>query len=71
MHFWTGLVRGSSIYDVHTEGVRLRWTHADGGGVSSMWTSTQKIRARALTLSCLLMQRSWFFKTRFSSLDRI
>ena len=26
-------------------GVRLRWTHADGEmvGVSSMWTSTQKI----------------------------
>ena len=25
---------GPSIYDVHTEGegVRLRWTHADGGG---------------------------------------
>jgi len=23
---------GSSIYDVHTEGVRLRWTHVDGGG---------------------------------------
>src|SRR6218665_2473037 len=27
------------------EGVRLRWTHVDGGGGSSpMWTSTQKIR---------------------------
>ena len=24
---------GPSIYDVHTEGVRLRWTHVDGGGV--------------------------------------
>jgi len=26
--------RGPSIYDVHTdgEGIRLRWTHADGGG---------------------------------------
>ena len=22
---------GPSIYDVHTEGVRLRWTHVDGG----------------------------------------
>jgi len=26
-------------------GARLRWTHADGVGVSSMWTSIQKIRA--------------------------
>ena len=41
---------GPSIYDVHTEGIRLRWMHADG------WTSSQKIRAH----SCLsLMQRSW------------
>jgi len=35
------------IYDVHTEGerVRLRWTHVDGGrGSSPMWTSTQKIK---------------------------
>ena len=23
--------QGASIYDVHTEGVRLRWTHVDGG----------------------------------------
>jgi len=35
--FWTC---GPSIYDVHTKGVRLRWT-----GVSSMWTFAQKIRA--------------------------
>src|SRR6218665_3559038 len=35
---------GPSIYDVHTEGVRLRWT---GEGWSSpMWTSTQKIKIR-------------------------
>src|SRR6218665_500127 len=26
-------------------GVRLRWTHADGGGGHPMWTCTQKIRA--------------------------
>src|SRR6218665_2644568 len=28
------IARGPSIYDVHTEeeGVRLRWTHVDGGG---------------------------------------
>src|SRR6218665_2316365 len=26
--FWP---KGPSIYDVHTEGVRLRWTHVDGG----------------------------------------
>ena len=40
--------KGPSVYDVLTDGmrVRLRWTHADGGGVSSMWTSTQKIRAQ-------------------------
>jgi len=27
--------KGPSIYDVYTEGkgVRLRWTHVDGGGV--------------------------------------
>ena len=28
-------------------GVRLRWTHADRGGVSPIWTSTQKIRAHS------------------------
>src|SRR6218665_686797 len=29
------------------EGVRLRWTHVDGGrGSSPMWTSTQKIKIR-------------------------
>ena len=29
------------------EGVRLMWTHVDGGGGSSpMWTSTQKIKIR-------------------------
>ena len=42
-------VLGPSIYDVHTEGrgVRLRWTHVDGGrGSSPMWTSTQKIKIR-------------------------
>ena len=25
------LSKEPSIYDVHTEGVRLRWTHVDGG----------------------------------------
>jgi len=25
------LFKGSSIYDVHTEGVWLRWMHVDGG----------------------------------------
>src|SRR6218665_2613203 len=30
------------------EGIRLRWTHVDGGrGFSPMWTSTQKIKIRA------------------------
>ena len=24
--------KGPSIFDVRTEGVRLRWTHVDGGG---------------------------------------
>jgi len=28
------LFKGSSIYDVHTEGVWLRWMHVDGGGSS-------------------------------------
>src|SRR6218665_1847777 len=29
------------------EGVRLRWTHVDGGrGSRAMWTSTQKIKIR-------------------------
>src|SRR6218665_2307813 len=37
---------GPSIYDVHTEVVRLRCTHVDGGGVRSMWMSTQKIQIR-------------------------
>jgi len=23
-------------------GVKLRWTHLDGGGVRSMWTSTRR-----------------------------
>jgi len=36
---------GPFIYDVHMQGrgVRLRWTHVDGGrGSSNMWTFTQK-----------------------------
>ena len=35
MKYWP-TYKGPSIYDVHTdgkEGVRLRWTHVDGGGV--------------------------------------
>ena len=24
-------IRGPSIYEVHTEGIRLKWTHVDGG----------------------------------------
>ena len=35
------VVKVQSIYDVHTEGVRLRWTHVDGG------SATQKIKIRA------------------------
>ena len=46
----TTAIKGPSIYDVHTEwgeGIGLRWTHVDGGGgSSSMWTSTQKIKIR-------------------------
>jgi len=46
---------GAILYDVHTEGgegVRLRWTHEDGGGGSSpMWMSTQKIKIRVLSSS--------------------
>ena len=36
--------------------INLQWTRVDGGGVGSMWTSTEKIRAH-----CLIMQRSWHF----------
>jgi len=52
-------------------GVRLRWTHGDGEGVSSMWTSTQKIRAQShhwhhpVFFSC---KEVGIFYTRISSL---
>ena len=37
-------VYGPSTYNVHTEGVRLRWTPADGGReIGAKWTFTQKI----------------------------
>jgi len=39
---------GRSVYDVYTvggKGVRLRWMHVDGVGVSSMWPSTENIKA--------------------------
>ena len=55
------------------EGVRLRWTHVDGGGGSSqMWTSTQKIKIRVhwrhtVFFSC---KEVGVFFTRISSLDR-
>src|SRR6218665_965301 len=50
---------GPSIYEVHAEGEGGSgigtWTHAHGEvELSSMWTSTQKITAHALTSSCLL-----------------
>src|SRR6218665_574805 len=55
------------------EGVRLRWTHVDGGrGSSPMWTSTQKIKIRVhlrhtVFLSC---KEVGVFFNRISSLDR-
>jgi len=33
---------GSYNYDIHVEGVRLRWTRADQGMVSTLRMSTQK-----------------------------
>jgi len=48
--------KGPSIYDIHTEGgVRLRLTPVDEEGVSTMWTSTQKIiahRRHPVFVSC-------------------
>ena len=39
--------QGPSIYDVHTKGGPGLGAHADKGrGITSMWTSTQKIRAQ-------------------------
>jgi len=35
----------TSIFHASGRGIRLKWIHSDGGGVSSMWTSKQKIRA--------------------------
>src|SRR6218665_2161047 len=54
---YRSVCRGPSIYDVHKEGggVRLRWTHVDGGGSSHVWTSTQRIKIKVHCL--LLMQR--------------
>ena len=43
------------------EGVRLRWTHVDGGGSSPMWTFTQKIKIRV----------HWHRKLKLESTDVI
>ena|SRR6218665_2438322 len=54
-------------------GVRLRWTHVDGGrGSSPMWTSTHKLKIRVhwrhtVFFSC---KEVGIFFTRISSLDR-
>jgi len=53
-----------SIYNVHTKGVRLRWTPVDGGGtegVSATWTSTHKLYSPLTNSGLLLIQRSWRF----------
>src|SRR6218665_3247592 len=63
-----------SIYDVHTEGgrVRLRWMHVDGRkGVISMWSSTQKIRIRVCSDTILSSCHASFFSKRNWSLDGI
>ena len=55
------------------EGVRLRWTHVDGGrGSSAMWASTQKIKIRVHwrhTVFFLCKEVGVFF-ARILSLDR-
>jgi len=60
--------RGPPIDDVHTEGegVKLRWTGVGGKRHVDLHTENYS----PLTSSCLLlMQRSWCFWTRISSLD--
>ena len=65
-------IRGHPFMTSTRRGVRLRWTHVDGGeGSSPMWTSTQKIKIRVhwchTVFSC---KEVGVFFARISSLDR-
>jgi len=53
------------LRDIHTEGVGFKWTPADGAGISSMWTSTQKIRAHGVILSSPHARKLGFFNHNF------
>ena len=44
-------VKGPSIYDVHMEGVRLRWTHADGGSQAPCEHTPRKLKSTDIILS--------------------
>src|SRR6218665_417349 len=54
------------------DGVRLRWTHMDGGGGSSpMWTSTQKIKIRVhcrVVNATLKKYRRYRYPLKFNSI---
>ena len=67
---------GPSIYDVHTEGVRLRWPHVDGGEGSSPHVDvrphrTLKLESTDVILSSSQGKKLTSFFTRISSLDGI
>src|SRR6218665_4193115 len=42
-------MRNNGFSDVHTEGVRLRWTHVDGGGGPAPYESTDVILSSSHT----------------------
>src|SRR6218665_3857876 len=63
---------GPSIYDVHTEGerVRLRWTHVDWGRGVQPHVDVQKLEPTDVILSSSHAKKLASFFTRISSLDR-
>src|SRR6218665_485447 len=48
------LFKGSSIYDVHTEGVWLRWMHVDGGAHVEVHTEENHRTNRFKRVMCIL-----------------
>ena|SRR6218665_2644248 len=64
--------QGPSIYDVHTEGVRLRWTHVDGGegGQAPCGRPHRKLKLEStgIILSSSHVKKLMYFLPEFSAM---
>src|SRR6218665_3160274 len=71
---FSGSYKGPFIYDVHTEGVRIRRMHVDGGRGQALCGRphrTLKLKSTDIILSSSHAKKLVYFCTRISSLDGI